>query len=100
MAQEGQVLCITHLPQVAVFADRHIQVSKQTISQKASTVIQTLKENEKATEIAEMLGDSESAIILDAAERLLEQSRGSKLAYSALKEDAKKYSTAGLLIPD
>ena len=60
----------------------------------------TLKENEKATEIAEMLGDSESAIILDAAERLLEQSRGSKLAYSALKEDAKKYSTAGLLIPD
>ena len=100
LAQEGQVLCITHLPQVAVFADRHIQVSKQTISQKASTVIQTLKENEKATEIAEMLGDSESAIILDAAERLLEQSRGSKLAYSALKEDAKKYSTAGLLIPD
>ncbi len=100
LAQEGQVLCITHLPQVAVFADRHIQVSKQIISQKASTVIQTLKENEKAIEIAEMLGGSESIIIFDAAERLLEQSKGSKLAYSALKEDMKDYSTAGLLIAD
>jgi len=86
---------------VAVFADRHIQVSKQINSQKTFTMIRTLKENEKAAEIAEMLGDNESIIIRDAAERLLEQSRGSKLAYSALKGSNKNYSAAGgLLISD
>ncbi len=101
LAQNAQVLCITHLPQVAVFADRHIQVSKQINSQKTFTMIRTLKENEKAAEIAEMLGDNESIIIRDAAERLLEQSRGSKLAYSALKGSNKNYSAAGgLLISD
>ncbi len=54
-----QVLCITHLPQVAAQGDHHLQVSKQS-SKKATTVnIRVLDEEQRREELARMLGGVE-----------------------------------------
>lgn len=51
-----QVLCVTHLPQVAAQAHQHLQVHKHTQAQKVVTGIQTLDEHARVEEIARMLG--------------------------------------------
>lgn len=54
LAQEAQVLCITHIPQVASLADNHVLVHK-TSDKRARTELKILKEEEKIEEIARML---------------------------------------------
>ena len=51
-----QVLCVTHLPQVAAQAHQHLQVSKHTDQETTRTRIRTLSEAERIEEIARMLG--------------------------------------------
>jgi DNA repair protein RecN (Recombination protein N) len=51
-----QVLCVTHLPQVAARAARHYQVSKETRSGKAVSSVALLSHAERVEEIARMLG--------------------------------------------
>lgn len=51
-----QVLCVTHLPQVAARATRHYQVSKETRSGKAVSSVALLSHDERVEEIARMLG--------------------------------------------
>ncbi len=51
-----QVMCITHLPQVAATADRQWQVTKTTASGKVSSRVAPLEGNERVEEIARMLG--------------------------------------------
>jgi len=51
-----QVICITHLPQVASFADHHLSVRKRTEKKRTLTEIQELKTKEKIEELARMLG--------------------------------------------
>ncbi len=66
-----QVICITHLPQIATFADRHFSISK--ISKKAHPEIwiKELDNKEKREEIARMLAGSDSDIALQHAEEIL-----------------------------
>lgn len=52
----GQVIAITHLPQVASYAHHHLAVSKHTSGDGASTALQTLGANERVDELARMLG--------------------------------------------
>ncbi len=54
-----QVLCVTHLPQVAAQAHQHFQVSKQTDGHSTHTYVSPLEPTERVTEIARMLGGME-----------------------------------------
>lgn len=56
VGQSAQVLCVTHLPQVAAQAHHHLQVSKSRAKGKTSTSIQALSGKETRDEIARMLG--------------------------------------------
>ncbi len=54
-----QVLCVTHLPQVAAFADRHYQVTKSEISGRTSTRLELLNGHDRVAEMARMLGGAQ-----------------------------------------
>ena len=55
----NQVLCVTHLPQVAAQANHHWKVSKSSSESQTLSTIQALNRNERVEEIARMLGGSE-----------------------------------------
>lgn len=56
VASRQQVLCITHLPQVAVYADSHYLVVKNIEAGRTQTSLRLLSPDEKIDEIARMLG--------------------------------------------
>lgn len=56
VASYNQVICITHLPQVAAFADHHLVVQKVTSGKRTITEIKPLKKPERKEELARMLG--------------------------------------------
>jgi DNA repair protein RecN (Recombination protein N) len=51
-----QVLCITHLPQIAAFADAHFRVEKHTRAGRTVTAVVRLSDEERVEELARMLG--------------------------------------------
>ena len=59
LGESHQVLCVTHLPQVAALGHQHFQVSKQTSKHSTQTNIVELSENARQDEIARMLGGVE-----------------------------------------
>tara|TARA_R110001599_G_scaffold64023_3_gene179050 strand:- start:677456 stop:679105 length:1650 start_codon:yes stop_codon:yes gene_type:complete len=59
LGQDRQVLCVTHLPQVASQANRHFQVSKQSSAGRTLSAITALDEHARVEEIARMLGGIE-----------------------------------------
>jgi DNA repair protein RecN (Recombination protein N) len=57
VARSRQVLCITHLPQIACFADQHFRVDKRVEADRTVTSVATLaRKEERIQEIARMLG--------------------------------------------
>ena len=54
-----QVLCVTHLPQVASLEDQHFRISKVTDGKTTRTQVQALDEEERVQELARMLGGVE-----------------------------------------
>lgn len=64
VAGRQQVLCITHLPQVASFADQHLRVEKQVRDGRTTTGITVLDRTERTREVARMLAGE---IISDSA---------------------------------
>ena len=61
-----QVLCITHLPQIAALSDNHYSVSKKVENGKTFTQIRMLNEEDKVCEIAKMIGgDNLSDVAID-----------------------------------
>jgi DNA repair protein RecN (Recombination protein N) len=56
LGQHCQLLCITHLPQVASQAQHHLQVSKSSQGQTTHTQVAALDDNQRIQEIARMLG--------------------------------------------
>jgi DNA repair protein RecN (Recombination protein N) len=72
-SRQHQVLCVTHLPQIACFADRHVAVSKRALRERTQTTVQALQGGERAQEIARMLGGpGRSPTPLQHAQELLE----------------------------
>jgi DNA repair protein RecN (Recombination protein N) len=61
IAQKRQVLCITHLPQVAAPAAAHYVASKQVSAGRTVSEIAKLAGNERITELARMLGGQSEA---------------------------------------
>ena len=75
LANEHQVLCITHLPQVAAASGNHFVVTKQVIKGRTHSRLNKVSGKDRTEEIARMLGGkTESA--LRHATTLLEASRG------------------------
>ncbi len=58
LSQEKQLLCITHLPQIAAYADTHFVVEKLIEQNETRTQVRQLNEKERQEEIARMLGGS------------------------------------------
>ena len=56
LAAERQVICITHLPQVASLAARHFSISKDASRTPAQTTVSELRDEEVVRELARMLG--------------------------------------------
>jgi DNA repair protein RecN (Recombination protein N) len=66
VAETHQVLCVTHLPQIASLADRHHVVSKREVKGRTVTDVRPLDGSERIEEVARMLG---GATITDATRR-------------------------------
>ncbi|MDX1670091.1 MAG: DNA repair protein RecN, partial [Limnobacter sp.] len=76
LAADKQVLCVTHLPQVASQAHHHYQVSKQVSSGQTRSHIQRLDDAERVSEVARMLGGiSITSATKRAAQDLIESAR-------------------------
>ena len=56
VAASHQILCVTHLPQIAALADSHHIVRKEVVKDRTSTKVDKLKESERIEEVARMLG--------------------------------------------
>jgi len=75
LGQSHQVICITHLPQIARYADTHFQVTKSTRSGRTVTSIRRLDQNERVEELARMgAGASITSTGLAHAREMLESS--------------------------
>lgn len=76
VARDHQVIAITHLPQSAVWGDRHLVVSKSVSGGRTRTVISEVRGDERVSEIARMLGgEKQSNVVRKHAEELLSISR-------------------------
>jgi DNA repair protein RecN (Recombination protein N) len=78
VARFNQVICITHLPQVASFADHHLSVSKVVHGKRTLTEVKELSDLDQEEELARMLGGPElTKKSLENASELLESARTS-----------------------
>lgn len=74
LAGHHQVLCITHLPQIAKFGDRHFAIAKSIHEGRTRTTIQPLDDPERVRELARMLGGVEmTQATLDHAREMFEK---------------------------
>jgi DNA replication and repair protein RecN len=81
IAEHHQIICITHLAQIAAMADTHFVIEKHTDGKTTETVIRELDENQMVDELARILG---GAVITD---RVIESAKEMK----ELATSAKKY---------
>lgn len=76
LARFRQVICITHLPQIARFADQHFRVEKRVESNQTIITAKPLAPKERVEEIARMHGGEATEITLAHARELLEGQTG------------------------
>ena len=88
LGERAQVLCVTHLPQVASQAHAHVRVTKLTDGKSTRTSLHTLTADERIEEIARMLGGVD--ITDKAREHAAEMLRGPAAAPAARKKSGKK----------
>jgi DNA repair protein RecN (Recombination protein N) len=63
ISKNHQVICITHMPQIASFADHHLYVEKKVAYGRTTTSVRVLEGEDKIMELANMLGGiSETSI--------------------------------------
>ncbi len=78
-AHAHQVLCITHLPQIAAMADRHFVIEKSSTEDNTITDIRVLEEEESLGELARLLGsDALTEAALSNAREMRAQAAGHK----------------------
>ena len=81
LSTDRQVILITHLPQIASFADTHFKIYKKVENNRTTTAIEELDAGTKIKEIAKMMsGEKESAIALTHAREMLTQAKKPALA--------------------
>ncbi len=73
LAKYHQVLCITHLPQIAKFGDQHMKILKEVKKGRTCSTITPLSKPERVDELARMLGGNDiSKAVIEHAKELLE----------------------------
>jgi DNA repair protein RecN (Recombination protein N) len=78
LSRVQQVLCVTHLPQIAAFADQHFLIEKQEKQRRTQTSVRLLTPQERAAEIARMIsGATVTETSLRHAEQMLKASANS-----------------------
>ena len=84
LAQSQQVICVTHLPQIAAFADQHLLIEKKEIKGRTQTAVRQTVEQDRVREIARMLsGATLTETSLRHAESMLAASATAALAEQA-----------------
>lgn len=74
-SKSHQIICVTHLAQVASFGDNHFYISKSTENEKTRTTLKLLSEEERVYEIARIIGGSISDFSLSHAKLMLENGK-------------------------
>lgn len=76
IAENNQVICISHLPQIASFAESHFMVSKEFKKDQTFSYVNELSEEERVSELGRLMaGSVVSGDVLKAAQNLLEKNR-------------------------
>ena len=79
IASDRQVLCVTHLPQVAALADQHFQIAKEVAAGRTVTHVIELDEDGRVDELSRMIGGAEvSPFTVDAARDILRRAEALK----------------------
>jgi DNA repair protein RecN (Recombination protein N) len=71
LARRHQVLCVTHLPQLAAYGEQHFRVLKQIKGGRTETQVETLKADTRLIELAQMMGEVSDGTRQSAKELLL-----------------------------
>jgi DNA repair protein RecN (Recombination protein N) len=91
VADHRQVLCVTHLPQIAAFADVHLHVEKHEAAGRTETAVKKLGAQARKDELARMLGGTATARARAHAAELLEE--------AATRQSEKKKAQAAAARP-
>ena len=70
LGRQHQVLCVTHLPQLAAFGDQHFHVSKRSENERTSTQVEQLMGEARVEELAAMLG-ANTPVTMESAREIL-----------------------------
>ena len=77
LSRTFQVLCITHLPQIAAYGDAHLSISKSVKQGRTLTRVAQLSDVDRHEELARMIGGSDvSAVVRASAKEMLKARRG------------------------
>jgi DNA repair protein RecN (Recombination protein N) len=90
-----QVLCITHLPQIAAYADSHFQIDKRVDNKRTSTTVRQLDHEDRVNEIARMLGGAAITEGLRASAREMLEERAAGRKAKGESESAEGAATRG-----
>jgi DNA repair protein RecN (Recombination protein N) len=73
LARRHQVICITHLPQIAAYATRHLSVQKISRGGQTRTVVRVVEGQDRVEELAEMIaGPNKTSVSVRQAKELLD----------------------------
>jgi DNA repair protein RecN (Recombination protein N) len=76
LARRHQVLCVTHLPQIAAYADAHFQIVKRERDGRTVTEVSRLDREGRIVELAQMLGGGRGTVARASARELLDRAEG------------------------
>ncbi|MBV8695996.1 MAG: DNA repair protein RecN [Ktedonobacteraceae bacterium] len=74
LTHSHQIVCVTHLPQIAAFADTHYNVNKQVFENRTMTIVNELRPEQRIREIAHIMGGSVTEFSMKSAEEMLARS--------------------------
>ena len=72
ISKNQQIICITHLPQIASMADRHFLIEKSVYNDKTSTSVKRLDYNERVFETARLMSGEETKSAVKAAKDMVD----------------------------
>lgn len=78
ISRSNQVICITHLPQIASFGDVNFKIEKYDEDNKTITSVKRLSDDDKIIEISRMLSGSTNATAIEHAKEIIDSSNGYK----------------------
>jgi DNA repair protein RecN (Recombination protein N) len=78
VAKRRQVICITHLPQIAVFAQRHLTVEKEVIKGRTHSKVAPVDGEDRVRELARLLSGKTTEVALEHARELLTLGQSAK----------------------